>query len=62
MDFYVDRHRMTMKFQILIGTSGPATSVQSISRLVVQKVCFLGLPVGDLGVSDDDRMISTADP
>ena len=51
-----------MKFQILIGTSGPATSVKSILRSVGQKVCFLGRPVGDFGVSDDDRMISTADP
>ena len=51
-----------MKFHILIGTSGPATSVQSISRSVGQKVCFLGRPVGGFGVANDDQMILMADP
>ena len=53
---------MAMQLQILTDTNGPATSVQSISRSVGQKVCFLGRPVGDFGVSDDDPMISAADP
>ena len=51
-----------MQIQTLVDTNEPATSVQSISWSVRQKVCFLGRPVGDFGVSDDDRMISTADP
>ena len=50
-----------MQIQILVDTNGPATSVQSISRSVRQKVCFLGWPVGDFGVSNDDRMILMAD-
>ena len=48
--------------QRLVDTNGPATSVQSISRSVGQKVYFLSWPVGGFGVSNDDRMISTADP
>ena len=62
MDPYVAWCRMTMKIQTLVATNGPATSVQSISWSVGQKVCFLGRPVGSFGVSDDDQMISMADP
>ena len=51
-----------MQNQILININEPATSVQSISRSVGQKVCFLGRPVGSFGVSDDDQMISMANP
>ena len=51
-----------MRIQTLVDTNGPATSVQSISRSVGQKVCFLGRPVGVFGVSDDDQMILMADP
>ena len=51
-----------MRIQTLVDTNGPATFVQSISRSVGQKVCFLGRLVGDFGVSNDDRMISKADP
>ena len=51
-----------MKIQTLVDTNGLATSVQAISRSVGQKVNFLGRPVGDFGVSDDDQMISMADP
>ena len=51
-----------MQIQTLVDTNGPATSVQSISRSVGQKVYFLGQPVGGFGVSDDDQMISMADP
>ena len=51
-----------MQIQTLVGTNGPATSVQSISRSVRQKVCFLGRPVSGLGVSNDDQMILMADP
>ena len=47
-----------MRIQTLVDTNGPATSVQSISRSIGQKVCFLGRPVGSFGVSDDDQMIS----
>ena len=53
---------MTMKIQTLVATNGPATSVQSISRSVGQKVCFLGRSVDDFEASDDDSMISMADP
>ena len=51
-----------MQIQTLVDNNGPATSVESISRSVGPKVCFLGRPVGDFGVSNDDRMISMADP
>ena len=51
-----------MKIQTLVATNGPATSVQSISGSVGQKVCFLGRSVGGFGVSDDDQMILIADP
>ena len=51
-----------MQIQTLVDTNGPATSVQSISRSVGQKVCFLGRPVGDFEVFDNDQMISMADP
>ena len=51
-----------MQIQTLVDTNGPATSVQSISRSVGQKVYFLGRPVGGFSVSDDDQMISMADP
>ena len=57
MDFHADRNRMTIQFQTLIDTNGPATSVQSISRSVGQKVCFLGQPVGDSEGLDDDFII-----
>ena len=50
-----------MQIQILVDTNGPAISVQSISRSVGQKVCFLGRPVDNFGVCNDDRMISKAD-
>ena len=51
-----------MQIQTLVDTNGPATSVQSISRSVGQKVCFLGRPVDNSEASDDDFMISKADP
>ena len=51
-----------MQIQTLVDTNGPATSVQLISRPVGQKVYFLSWPVGGFGVSDDDQMISRADP
>ena len=50
-----------MQFQRLVDTNGPATSMQLISRSIGQKVCFLGRPVGDSEVSDDDFIILTAD-
>ena len=50
-----------MRIQTLVDTNGPATFVQSISLSVGQEVCFLGRPVGDFGVSNDDRMTSMAD-
>ena len=53
---------MVMQFQTMIDTNGPPTSVQSISRSVRQKVCFLGQPVDDSEALDDDSMISTVDP
>ncbi len=62
MDLDVDRHRMTMQFQILVNINEPATSVQSISRSVGQKVHFLDRPVDDFEASDDDPMIPAANP
>ena len=50
-----------MQIQTLVDTNGLATFVQSISRSVGYKVCFLGRPVGGFGVFDDDQMISMAD-
>ena len=51
-----------MQIHILVDTNGPATSIQSISRSIGQKVCFVGLLVGNSEALDDDFMISTADP
>ena len=51
-----------MQIQTLVDTNGPATSVQSISRSVGQKVYFLSRSVDGFGVSDDDQMILMADP
>lgn len=50
-----------MQFQTLVNTNGPATSVQSISRSIGQKVSFLGWPVGDPEALDDDFMSLRAD-
>ena len=62
MDPHVVWCQMTMQIQTLVDTNEPATFVQSISRSVRQKVYFLGRPVGDFGVSDDDQMILVVDP
>ena len=51
-----------MQFQTLININEPATSVQSISRSVGQKVHFLDRPVDDFEASDDDSMIPAVDP
>ena len=46
-----------MQFQTYINFNMPATSVQSISRSVGQKVHFLGWPAVDFEAHDDDHML-----